>query len=72
MYPTTVLTPEQRADLHTQARRQAQLLRRAAIAGFWRGVYRLGASALQATWHVVHRTTTTTATTLVSRNPSGV
>ncbi len=72
MYPSTALSPEQRADLHARARRQAQLLRRAAVVDFWHGAYRLGASALQAAWHMVHRTASTTAATPVSRKPSGV
>ena len=55
MYPSTTLTPAQRADIHDRARRQAQLLRRAAIADFWNAAYSLVASRLRVAQQVLHR-----------------
>lgn len=66
MYPTITLTPAQRADMYAQARRQAQLLRRAAIADFWHAAYRLAADALRAAQHVLQRAVPR------SNHPSGV
>ena len=66
MYPTTHLTASERADLHARARRQAQSLRRAAVADFWQGVHRLGANALRAASQGLHRVAH------LSRHPSGV
>ena len=71
MFPTTRLSAEQLARLHDNARRQAQQLRRAAIADFWRGVHQLAASALHARRGVNTAATRNTVTT-ISRNPTGV
>ena len=66
MYPSTALTMEQRACLHAEARRQSQMLRRAAVADFWRAAYRLTANALRAARYLPHRLA------LHSNHPSGV
>lgn len=66
MYTTTPLTPAQRADIHARARRQAQLLRRAAIADFWHAAYRLAADGLRTAQHALHRAVPH------SKHPSGV
>jgi hypothetical protein len=66
MYPTTTLNPEQRAQLHARARRQAQMLRRAAVADFWRAAYLLTADALRAAQRLPHRLAPH------SKHPSGV
>ena len=66
MYPSTALTPAQQANMYAQARHQAQLLRRAAIADFWSAAYRLAADALRATQHALHRAVPH------SKHPSGV
>lgn len=84
MYPSTALTAEQHADLYARARRQAQLLRRAAVIDFWRGVYGLGARTLSAARRLLRSTSTSNSTSTVatarvsttrinpvSRNPSG-
>lgn len=82
MYPSTPLTAEQRDYMHARARRQAQVLREAAIDDFWRGVYTLGARALRAARRALRRTGTVAAAAAarttngggspVSHNPSGV
>lgn len=66
MYTTTPLTPAQRADIHASARRQAQLLRRAAAADFWYAAYRLAADGLRAAQHTLGRAAHH------SKHPSGV
>ena len=55
MYSTTTLSTEQRARLHVLARRQAQLLRRAAISDFWHTAYHLAAHALRVVRHLPQR-----------------
>ena len=66
MYPSTALTSAQRADMYAQARHQAQLLRRAAIADFWSAAYHLAADALRAAQHALQRAVPR------SKHPSGV
>ncbi len=66
MNNSTPLTPAQRADIHDRARRQAQVLRRAAIADMWRSVYCFAADALRAAQHRLHRMAPQ------SNRPSGV
>ncbi len=66
MYAATSLTPEQRANIHERARRQALLLRKAAVADFWHATYRLAADALRAAQHALHRAVPH------SKHPSGV
>lgn len=68
MYSNKPLSRQQRADLHAQARRQAQYLREEAVSAFWYGVYQHTASALRAAHGLLHRTGATT----VSHKPSGV
>ena len=70
MYYSTNLTPEQHADLFARARCQAQVLRRAAIADFWRSVFRLGARALRAAQPV--QQTDGRLRAIGSRKPTGV
>jgi hypothetical protein len=74
MYPSTTLTPQQRADIHARARRQAQLLRRAAVADFWHSVYGYAVRVLR-TVRAATKTATTTANPSShkpSHKPSGV
>ncbi len=66
MYTATPLTPEQRASIHECARREAQLLRRAALTDFWIAAYRLVADALRAAKNALHRAVPR------SNHPSGV
>lgn len=67
MYSSKPLSSQQRADLHSRARRQAQHLRDHAVSAFWYGVYQHTASALRAAQRRLHRTGATT----VSHQPSG-
>lgn len=68
MYSSKPLSSQQRADLHAQARRQAQYLRDEAVSVFWYGVYQHTASALRAAQGLLQGTGATT----VSHKPSGV
>lgn len=63
MYPSNPLSAAQRADLHTRARRQAQLARQAAVSGFWHSVFDHAASALRVPLHALHSVGAATAAT---------
>ncbi len=68
MYSNQPLTSQQRADLHAQARHQAQHLRDAAVTAFWYGIYQQAANVLRAAHRMLHRTGASTG----PRKPSGV
>ncbi|MES2583573.1 MAG: hypothetical protein V4627_12715 [Pseudomonadota bacterium] len=73
MYPSNSLSAEQRADLHTRARRQARHLRQVAGARFWHSVHEHMAQALHAAWGLLHRSTRAqTPMPTPARKPSGV
>ena len=68
MYSSKPLSSQQRANLHAQARHQAQYLRDGVVTAFWYGIYQHAASALRVAQRMLHRAGGATS----SGKPSGV